>query len=175
MRICYHINKVGGRLGHTASKAASAVAIQPAFGRNMLVVVLSVLVFPMMAQVKRVNNCNPMSRTQAPYSEIIYEYDYVDEQPQFPGGDCALVNFINQTREYPYDAYTKKIEGRVLCSFIVNPDGSVSHISVVRGAGNRSLNREAVRVISEMPKWKAGKIGNTAVHVRCLLPIAFRL
>ena len=78
MRICYHINKVGGRLGHTASKAASAVAIQSAFGRNMLVVVLSVLVFPMMAQVKRVNNCNPMSRTQAPYSEIIYEYDNDD-------------------------------------------------------------------------------------------------
>lgn len=142
--------------------------------RNLLLVVSALILFPAIAQVKRVNNCNPMSKNQSPYSEI-YDYDYVDVQPQFPGGDCALVNFINKTREYPYEAYKRKIEGRVLCSFIVNTDGSVSHISVVRGATSDLLNREAVRVISEMPKWKAGKMGNTAVPVRCFLPIAFRL
>ena len=162
------------RNGRHIDCAAAFAKISPVFRKNLLIVVWCLLVFPVMAQVKRVNNCNPMSKTQSPYSEIIYEYDYVDEQPQFPGGDCALINFINKTREYPYNAYKKHIEGRVLCSFIVNPDGSVSHISVVRGA-NHELNREAVRIISEMPKWKAGKMDKNAVHVRCFLPIAFRL
>lgn len=142
--------------------------------RNLLLVLSAFVLFPVMAQVKRVNNCNPMSRNQASYAEI-YDYDYVDVQPQFPGGDCALVNFINKTREYPYEAYKKKIEGRVLCSFVIDTDGSVRHISVVRGASSDLLNREAVRVISEMPKWVAGKMGNTSVPVRCFLPIAFRL
>lgn len=141
---------------------------------NLLLVVSCLLSLPMMAQVKRVNHCNPMSRTQSPYSEVVYEYDYVDVQPQFPGGDCALVNFINKTREYPYEAYQKKIQGRVLCSFIVHADGSVSHISVVRGV-DRELNREAVRVINEMPKWQAGKQNGNNVAVRCFLPIPFRL
>lgn len=142
--------------------------------RNLLLMISSLILFPAIeAQVKRVNSCNPMSKTQASYTEA-YDYDYVDEQPQFPGGDCALVNFINQTREYPYEAYKNKIEGRVLCSFIINPDGSVSNISVVRGV-NELLNREAMRVISEMPKWHAGKMGGSTVPVRCYLPIAFRL
>ena len=141
---------------------------------NLLLVVSCFLALPATSQVKRVNNCNPMSRTQAPYGEVVYEYDYVDVQPQFPGGDCALTNFINSTREYPYEAYKKKIHGRVLCSFIVNPDGTVSHISVVRGVDSE-LNREAVRVISEMPKWHAGKHSGNNVAVRCFLPIAFRL
>lgn len=141
--------------------------------RNLLLVVSALILFPAMAQVKRVNNCNPMSKNQSSYE--VYDYDYVDVQPQFPGGECALINFINKTHEYPYEAYKRKIEGRVLCSFIVNPDGSVGHISVVRAAQSDLLNREAVRVISEMPKWKAGKMGNTNVPVRCFLPIAFRL
>ena len=141
---------------------------------NLLLVVSFMLSVPAVAQVKRVNNCNPMSRTQSPYGEVVYEFDYVDVQPQFPGGDCALTNFINKTREYPYEAYRKKIQGRVLCSFIVNADGSVSHISVVRGVDGE-LNREAMRVISEMPKWRAGKQNGNSVPVRCFLPIAFRL
>lgn len=141
---------------------------------NLLFVVAIMLGLPAASQVKRVNHCNPMSRVQVPYGEVVYESDYVDVQPQFPGGDCALTNFINKTRHYPYNAYHKRIQGRVLCSFIVNSDGTVSHISVVRGV-NDELNREAVRVISEMPKWHAGRHSGNSVAVRCLLPIAFRL
>lgn len=124
------------------------------------------------AQVSHVSTVNPL--TGAPY-EKVYDYDFVDEKPRFPGGDRGLFNFINETREYPYEAYHNKVEGRVFCTFIINPDGRVSDISIVRGASNDQLNREAVRVISVMPKWEAGKINHKAVPVRCYLPIAFML
>lgn len=129
-------------------------------------------VLPMAAQVRHVTTVNPMSKQS--YMEV-YEYDYVDIQPQFPGGERGLINFVNKTREYPYHAYKKGIEGRVLCSFIVGTNGKVSDIRVIRGAGDESLDREAIRVISKMPKWSVGKVGDHAVPVRVVLPIAFRL
>ena len=128
------------------------------------------------SQVRHVTTVNPLSPNNSPYDAIeVYEYDYVDVQPQFPGGEHGLINFINNTREYPYHAYKNRIQGRVLCSFIVGADGKVSNIRIIRGTQDESLNREALRVISEMPKWKAGKVGGQAVAVRCVLPIAFRL
>lgn len=103
----------------------------------------------------------------------VYEYDYVDVQPEFPGGERALIKYINKERKYPESAYNKNIEGRVLCSFVVNPDGSISHISILRGVED-SLNKEALRIVASMPKWTAGKINNMTVPVRCIMPIAFR-
>ena len=129
-------------------------------------------VLPMAGQVRHVTTVNPMSKQS--YMEV-YEFDYVDIQPQFPGGERGLINFINKTREYPYNAYKKRIQGRVLCSFIVGTDGRVSDVRVIRGAGDESLNREAVRVIGEMPRWSVGKVGKQAVPVRVVLPINFRL
>lgn len=109
------------------------------------------------------------------YNTLIYEYESVDTRPQFPGGETGLINFINETREYPYNAYRNHIQGRVLCSFIVGTDGKLFDIQVIRSSGNESLDREAMRVISKMPRWVVGKVGNTKVNVRCVLPIAFRL
>lgn len=129
-------------------------------------------VLPTVAQVRHVTTVNPMSKQS--YMEV-YEYDYVDIQPQFPGGERGLINFVNKTREYPYHAYKKGIEGRVVCSFIVGTNGKVSDVRVIRGAGDESLDREAIRVISKMPKWSVGKVGDHAVPVRVVLPIAFRL
>ena len=129
-------------------------------------------VLPSVAQVRHVTTVNPMSKQS--YMEV-YEYDYVDIQPQFPGGERGLINFVNKTREYPYHAFKKRIEGRVLCSFIVGTDGKVSDVRVIRGATDESLNREAIRVISKMPRWSVGKVGDHAVPVRVVLPIAFRL
>lgn len=126
------------------------------------------------AQVRHVTTVDPYARTKQAMVEV-YEFDFVDEQPQFPGGEHGLINFINDTREYPYHAYQHKITGRVLCSFIVGVDGKVSNVRVIKGASDESLNREAMRVISEMPRWKAGKVGKNAVPVRVVLPIAFRL
>lgn len=129
-------------------------------------------VLPLAAQVRHVTTVNP--QTKHSYTEV-YDLDYVDIQPQFPDGERGLINFINKTREYPYHAYKKGIQGRVLCSFIVGVDGKVSDVRVVRGAGDESLDREAVRVISKMPRWSVGKIGDHAVPVRVVLPINFRL
>ena len=129
-------------------------------------------VLPVVAQVRHVTTVNPM--TKQSYIEV-YEYDYVDIQPQFPGGERGLINFVNKTREYPYHAYKNRIEGRVLCSFIVGTNGKVSDVRVIRGAGDETLDREAIRVINKMPKWSVGKVGDHAVPVRVVLPISFRL
>lgn len=147
--------------------------MQKTLFRIMLMLMVGLVVVPASAQVRKVKLCNPNCRSQEVYVDV-YDYDYVDERPQFPGGERGLVNFINKTREYPYDAYEAGIEGRVLCGFVINIDGSVSNVTVLKGH-HPDLNREAVRVISEMPKWKAGKMGNKHVPVLYLLPIVFRL
>jgi protein TonB len=86
-----------------------------------------------------------------------------------------MINFNNETREYPYHAYHNHVQGRVLISFIVGTDGKLFNIQVIKGSGDETLDREAMRVISRMPRWNVGKIQNTKVNVRCVLPIAFRL
>ncbi len=85
-----------------------------------------------------------------------------------------MIQFINNERRYPRSAYENAIEGRVLCSFIVEPDGKITNVEVVRGV-DESLDREAMRVIQNMPRWEPGNIGGDKVAVYCLLPIPFRL
>ena len=128
-----------------------------------------------MWQVRHVTTVTPSSARQPSSGVEVYEFDYVDVQPQFPGGEHGLINFVNKTRVYPYHAYKNKVQGRVLCSFIVGTDGRVSNVRVIRSSGDESLNREAMRVIGEMPRWTVGKVGGMAVPVRVVLPIAFRL
>ncbi len=106
------------------------------------------------------------------YMEV-YEYDYVTEKPCFPGGDSQLICFINSTRQYPEEAYSKGVQGRVTCSFVVNADGSISHVSVIRGV-EASLNKEAVRIIASMPAWTPGKLEGKAVPTRVVRSVPFR-
>lgn len=103
----------------------------------------------------------------------VFEYDYVDEKPQFPGGTEALLSYINSHRVYPREAYDRGIEGRVTCSFVVNADGNISHIKVLRG-GEKSLNMEATRVLAEMPNWNPGRHNGHPVAVRVVHSIPFR-
>lgn len=103
----------------------------------------------------------------------VFEYDYVDVKPSFPGGPSMLMKFVNETREYPAKAYQEGIQGRVTCAFVVNTDGSVSHIRVLKGV-EPSLNEEARRVISRMPAWTPGRIDGRPVPVRVIYPVAFR-
>lgn len=102
-----------------------------------------------------------------------YLAETVDVQPSFPGGDGAMMRFINAERRYPRDAYDANVQGRVVCGFVVAPDGSISNIDIVRGV-ERSLNQEAIRIIKAMPTWNAGMIDGERVPVYCLLPIPFR-
>lgn len=111
-------------------------------------------------------------RGRIEYREV-YEYDYVWEKPSFPGGDDKLMRFINKERHYPEAAYKAGIQGRVTCSFIVNSDGAVSDIQVYKGV-EPSLNEEAVRILSLMPRWSPGRINGMPVPVRVIRTVPFR-
>ena len=104
--------------------------------------------------------------------QVIFKKAEVD--PEFPGGREALVKYLAQNVKYPVLAQENGIQGRVTCQFVVNTDGSIVDIEVVRPV-DPSLDKEAIRVIKSMPKWKPGKQGGKAVRVRYFLPVVFRL
>lgn len=126
---------------------------------------------PTLAQISLVNT-GRMNNGIIEYTEV-FEYDFVDVKPEFPGGGQSLINYINTNRQYPKNAYEVGIQGRVTCSFIVNIDGKLSHIKVLRGV-EPSLNSEAIRLICEMPDWTPGQINGHKVPVRVICSIPFR-
>ena len=99
----------------------------------------------------------------------------VEVKPEFPGGDKALFKYLSENVKYPVMAQENGIQGKVVCQFVINKDGSIVDIEVVRSAGDPSLDKEAVRVIKSMPKWKPGKQRNQPVRVKFTLPVNFRL
>ena len=103
----------------------------------------------------------------------VFEYDYVTEKPTFPGGDSELMADINHCRQYPRSAYDRGVQGRVTCSFVICSDGGISHVQVLKGV-DPELNREAVRIFSEMPKWRPGRLDGKAVPVRVIRSVPFR-
>lgn len=103
----------------------------------------------------------------------IYEYNSVDRRPSFPGGNIEMMKFINRERNYPVEAYENGIEGRVVCGFVVNTDGHISDVVVMRGV-EESLDREAVRIVTSMPVWTAGYVSDSPVPVFCVVTIPFR-
>lgn len=98
----------------------------------------------------------------------------VEEQPEFPGGQAAMMKFLSDNIRYPVIAQENGIQGRVICNFVVERDGSITDVQVVRGQ-DPSLDREAIRVIQQMPRWKPGKQRGSPVRVRFTLPVVFRL
>lgn len=111
-----------------------------------------------------------------PKQEVVTDeiFVVVEDKPEFPGGDAALMKFLNTNIKYPVIAQENGIQGRVVCNFVVERDGSITDVQVVRGQ-DPSLDKEAVRVIQSMPKWKPGKQRGSAVRVRFTLPVVFRL
>lgn len=101
-------------------------------------------------------------------------FDVVEQMPEYPGGMSALLDFLMQNVKYPEDAEKQKIEGRVIATFIVETDGSVSQVEVVKPVFP-SLDAEAVRVLSSMPKWVPGKQSGKVVRVKYTVPISFNL
>ena len=99
----------------------------------------------------------------------------VESMPEFPGGTQAMYKYIGENLKYPVIAQENGIQGRVVCQFTVNKDGSLVDIEVVRSAGDPSLDKEAVRVIKSMPKWKPGKQRGKAVRVKYTVPVNFKL
>ena len=101
-------------------------------------------------------------------------FDVVEQMPEYPGGPSALIEYLSQNVKYPEDAKQQKIEGRVLATFVVETDGSVSNVEVVKPAFP-SLDAEAVRLLSAMPKWTPGKQNGKVVRVKFTVPISFNL
>ena len=100
-------------------------------------------------------------------------YDTVDQQPSFPGGNAALLSWLSQNIQYPPNAKKWGVKGDVTVSFVVEPDGSISEPSIVKGVD--LLNEEAIRLVKSMPKWSPGKLKGDNVRVKCNLPITFSL
>lgn len=98
----------------------------------------------------------------------------VEKMPQFPGGEKAINEFISKTLQYPVIAQQNGIQGRVVCSFIINQDGSVTDAEVIGGV-DPSLDKEALRIVNAMPKWIPGTQRGKAVRVKYTMPVTFTL
>ena len=101
-------------------------------------------------------------------------FDVVEEMPSFPGGQGALMAFLSSNIKYPVVAQENGVQGRVIVGFVVEKDGSISDVKVMRSV-DPSLDREAQRVVKAMPKWKPGKQNGSAVRVKYTVPVVFRL
>ena len=95
--------------------------------------------------------------------------------PDFPGGQSELFRYLSRSVKYPIDAQDAGIQGRVIVQFVVAKDGKIENVEVVRSGGHPSLDAEAERVISSMPKWKPGKQRGEPVRVKYTVPVNFRL
>ena len=104
-------------------------------------------------------------------------YIICDQMPQYPGGKAALSEFLAENMQYPESALQNGVEGRVICQFVVERDGSRTDIRVVKSDGNAELDNEAVRLIQLMPPFVPGRVArtNTDVRARCTLPINFSI
>ena len=114
---------------------------------------------------------------EAPVVEEVEEeiFVVVESMPEFPGGQQEMMKFIAENIKYPVIAQENGIQGRVICQFVIEKNGSVTDIQVVRSSGDASLDKEAERVIKTMPKWKPGKQRGKPVRVKYTIPVAFRL
>ena len=112
---------------------------------------------------------------EAPEEEEEVIFVVVETMPEFPGGQQALFKYLSENVKYPVIAQENGIQGRVICQFVVNKDGSIVDVEVVRSGGDPSLDKEAVRVIKSMPKWKPGKQRGKAVRVKYTVPVNFKL
>ena len=101
-------------------------------------------------------------------------FQIVEEMPAYPGGEQKLMEFIAKGIKYPQIARETGIQGRVFVGFVIEPDGSVSNVKVLRGIGG-GCDEEAMRVVKSMPKWKPGKQRGKAVRVSYMLPVNFKL
>ena len=111
----------------------------------------------------------------APKPEVATKvFDVVEEMPSFPGGNGALMSYLNSNVKYPVVAQENGVQGRVIISFVVERDGSISDVKVARSV-DPSLDREAQRVVKSMPRWTPGKQNGQTVRVKYTVPVVFRL
>ncbi len=101
-------------------------------------------------------------------------FTVVEKMPQFPGGDQALFKYLSNSVKYPVEAQKTGVQGRVICQYVVNENGAITDVSVVRGV-DPALDEEAIRVLKAMPNWIPGEQRGQKVSVKYTLPINFKL
>ena len=101
-------------------------------------------------------------------------FKVVEEMPEFPGGAAKMMEFIQKNIKYPMMARESDIQGRVFVNFVVEPNGTITNVTVMRGIGG-GCDEEALRVVQSMPNWKPGKQRGSAVRCSFTVPIIFKL
>lgn len=101
-------------------------------------------------------------------------FTVVEQMPMYPGGDGALMGYLRDNIKYPTVAAENGVQGRVVVGFVVERDGSITDVKILRGV-DPSLDREAMRVVKSMPRWNPGKQNGSAVRVKYQVPVSFRL
>ena len=111
---------------------------------------------------------------EKPKEEETKVFDVVEQMPEFPGGQGALFEYLSKNTRYPAVAEENNIQGRVIVTFVVERDGSITDVKVAKGV-DPSLDKEAMRVVKSMPRWIPGKQNGTSVRVKFTVPVLFRL
>jgi periplasmic protein TonB len=115
----------------------------------------------------------PKAMEEAPQEET---FVIVEKMPEFPGGQAALMQYLSSNIKYPEECRKMGVEGKVFVKFIVDATGNIINVQVLRGVvDGKLLEKEAMRVVQSMPKWKPGTQGGKAVSVYFTLPISFKL
>lgn len=102
-------------------------------------------------------------------------FSAVEQMPMYPGGMGELMKYMSENIKYPSKAKDLQWEGRAICQFVVEKDGSVSNATIVKSSGYQLLDVEAMRVILNMPNWSSGKHNGDSVRVKFTLPVTFKL
>ena len=115
-----------------------------------------------------------IAQPEPPKEEEAKVFDVVEQMPSFPGGQSALLQYLSSNIKYPVVAEENGIQGRVIVTFVVEKDGSITDVRVVKSV-DPSLDKEAQRVVKSMPKWIPGKQNGAPVRVKYTVPVTFRL
>ena len=115
-----------------------------------------------------------IAQPEPPKEEETKVFDVVEVMPSFPGGQAALFEWLSKNIKYPVVAEENGVQGRVIVTFVVERNGSITDVQVVKSV-DPSLDKEAVRVVKAMPHWIPGKQNGSAVRVKYTLPVTFRL
>ncbi|MCC7244321.1 MAG: TonB family protein [Saprospiraceae bacterium] len=107
--------------------------------------------------------------------EKTYELFDIQKPPSFPGGEKELFKYLSENIKYPALARENNLQGRVTLTFVVNKDGRISDVTILKDPVGGGCGKEAVRVVGEMPRWVPGEANGNPVKVRYTLPVMFRL
>lgn len=140
--------------------------------KNILLIIL-LLLFSSVYAVNKKNEEQQITGNRAYTKCLEASSTSYEESPRFPGGDKAMLDFIKRNMRYPKCVKKEGVEGRVIVSFYVETDGSLTDLKIVKSVDSR-LNKEALRIIKMMPKWKPGQLGGKIVRMKYSLPIQFK-